>query len=180
MLADKQYSRRVFVAGTIYCLWVGTTLLILAIMGPFTPYVEAVGKCFQQATNSNATGKVDDLTIVVDSPGVWWMVAAATVLNQFASSVATDIVDPWCTNELNDDTVDRMRYGYLSTLIMVTIYRVASWLDYLMFLFISLQRPDFMMLGLLSDMTCRCWTTRVHLRHKLLLQKQKQHALLQL
>lgn len=102
--------------------------------------------------------------------------AFITFANQIASSIADDIVEPWITTELNNDNVVHMRYGYYKTLFYITLYMMASWLDYIIFLFISLQRPDFMIIGIVSDVGCRMITTAIHIRHKTLLNNQKRDA----
>jgi hypothetical protein len=156
-----------------YSTWVLLVTTVLSAAGPLGPYVGATKACFNQAIyGGSPPDHITELVVVVDSICTWWVVAISTLLNQLASSIASDIVDPWCTNELNDDKIKRIRFGYWRTLVFVTFYRVAAWLDYIMFLFISLQRPDFMIIGLLADIGCRAWTTRVHLNHKKSLQFQ--------
>ena len=168
--SDIQFGKRVFRSGVAYTAWVILATTILGTAGPLGPYFNAAGECFAQAFGGNPPPDVTDrLMIVIENASTWWLVAGLVACNQVASSIAGSTVDPWSTNELCDDTVYRIRFGYWKSLVFVTMYQVAGWLDCLIFLFISLQRPDFMLIGLLTDVICSAWTTRIHLQHKLLM-----------
>jgi len=169
---DSIYGRRVKRAGLAYILWVFVATGVITATGPMSGYFSHADLYFRQAfTQTPIHPDPAETSVQIESPWMWWLVALVTMTNQLASSYAKDIVDPWITTEINDDLKPTIRFGTQRTIVFLSIYRTAEWLDYIVFLFLSLQRIDFMLLGLVADIFCRAWTTYVHLRHKLLLQR---------
>ena len=147
MLADDQYGKRVRNVGIAYTLWVMIATVGLAATGPMHAYAVATSTYFKQALFEHVQTDDVQVEVTIDSVATWWIVAFVTCTNQIISSYAGDVVDPWITNELNDDKVAHIRYGYYRTLMGVALYRAAGWLDYIVFLFLALKRLDFMLLG---------------------------------
>jgi hypothetical protein len=166
--SDTVYSKFVLRCTIGYIIWVFGAITVLIKSGPFEKYVSTTKTYFTQAILShNITTASDNLIIVIKTPSIWWLIMFVVMANQLATSISKNIVNLWITNELKNDKISRMRFGYKKTLLLVSLYRMASWIDYLIFLFILLQRPDFMFLSLIATIGCEFFTLRIHLNHKL-------------
>lgn len=146
------YSLRIVLWG--YVFWVSTALSIIICLSilPQTqwgPHDLRLSKPF-----------------TVDTPEKWWIVATFTCINHLISTFAGGIVDPWITNQVQNSKVQKIQWSNFETSVALGVYWVAGWIDYLLFLMISLARMDFMVIGIASDLLSKQLSLRVHLKNK--------------
>lgn len=148
---------RVDIVAAVYVGWVfiaGGGLIFQGILDP--SFISAWGPTKQDTTIKKNIFSVEK----------WILTAVYTFLNHSISSYAGNIVDPWITNEVQDDKIKKVRYSYTKTMIIVLTYQCASWLDYILFLAISLSRIDMMLIGIFADVISKGYAINLHLINK--------------
>ena len=96
----------------------------------------------------------------------WWLVAVFTFLNHLISTFAGSVIDPWITTHVNNADVHALPWSRFEVHVALGVYWVAGWIDYVLFLMISLSRFDFLAVGIVADVISKQLGLRVHMDHK--------------
>lgn len=157
---EKQikWNNKILCTAYTYIIWVfiaGGSLIYFNILDE--KFINAMGPNTQSSSEQND----DQLSIEK-----WTMVAFYTFFNHYISTYAGNIVDPWIKNEIQNDTIIEVRFSYSKTMILIVFYQFAAWIDYILFLSISLSRLDMLLIGIFSDTLSKTYTTHIHLKHK--------------
>lgn len=83
----------------------------------------------------------------------WSAVSVYTFLNHAISGTAGNVVDPWIMNEVQDDSHSRLRFSKRKAFFMIIFYKIAGWIDYVLYLVIALSRLDLMIIGMAADVS---------------------------
>ena len=153
---------RYFLLSSIYLVWELSILFALIQLNVINSKNILIGP------SNNTT--LTFINLKIDNWGTWCLASIYIFIDHLLAKYLEYTVDMWLTNNLRNESKYINFIEYKNRVVMVhlitQIYHIASWLDYIVYIIIIVNRFDILMFGMLAESIAIYITTRGHIKRK--------------